>query len=541
MNKKYKITVLVMLLVMATVLGSLCIDQNSEEKTAYASQGSEEKTASANQTDASSQGSTLRYAATYGPEGTLDPAVKWTGWYLREAGICETLFSYDENMNLQPELATKYEQISDTEWRVYIREGVKFHDGTPLNADAVVYSLNRVLDDNNSRKGEYGFIESISKYSDNAVTIKTNSTYAPTITSLTDPVTSIVSPATDLNTTPVGTGPFKFKSYTQGVSLVLEKNDEYWNGTPGVDNVIIYFVTDEMTRLFKLESNEVDIADGLPQSEIAGLLSNPDYKIYTNSTLRTYFLCVNMNKEPLNNVKVRQALNYALDRQQIVDTALEGVGGTPAKSFFGSMMSWSINDRIDLVSRDEQKARSLLTEAGFKDTNGDGWLEYNGKPFELNIKTYTGRPQLKPSAEVIETQFESIGIKTSVTILEKGALETDMNNKDYDLALYAWTVAPTGDPDYFVSKHFESTGAETQKLGYSNPEVDEWIKAGRQTMNQTQRKEYYDKVQGQVLEDCPEIFIFYQNALVGTSKKVVGFKQYPNEITFLTKDIYIEE
>lgn len=530
LSKRNRITFMVMLLVMATVLGSLCIDQDSEEKTA-----------SANQTKPSGQESTLRYAATFGPEGTLDPAVKWTGWYLREAGVYETLFSYDENMNLQPELATKYEQVSDTEWRIFIREGVKFHDGTPLNADAVIYSLNRVLDDNNTRKGEYDFIESISKYSDSAVTIKTNSTYAPTIASLTDPVTSIVSPGTDLNTAPVGTGPFKFESYTQDVSLSLKKNDNYWNGTAGVDRAIIYFVTDEMTRLFKLESNEVDIADGLPQSEIAGLHNNPEYKIYSTPTLRTYFLYVNMNKEPLNDVKFRQALNYAIDRQQIVDTALEGVGGTPAKSFFGSMMSWSINDRIDMVSRDEQKVRSLLNEAGLEDINGDGWLEYDGKPFELNIKTYTGRPQLKPAAEVIEAQFESVGIKTSVTILDKGALETDLNNKDYDLSLYAWTVAPTGDPDYFVSKHFESTGAEAQKLSYSNPEVDEWIKAGRQTMNQTERKEYYDKVQEQVLDECPEIFVFYQNSLVGTNKKVAGFKQYPNEITFLTKDISIEE
>jgi len=194
-----------------------------------------------------------------------------------------------------------------------------------------------------------------------------------------------------------------------------------------------------------------------------------------------------------------------------------------------------------MVSQDEQKAKSLLAEAGLNDTNGDGWLEYNGKPFELNIKTYTGRPQLKPAAEVIGTQFESIGIKTSVTVLESGALTDDMNKGDYDLALYAWTVATTGDPDYFVSKHFESTGAEAQKTGYSNPQVDEWIKAGEQTMNQTQRKEYYDKVQEQVLEDCPEIFVFYQNSIVGANKKVGGIKQFPNEISFLTKDIYIKQ
>jgi len=540
LSKKYRIPALVMLLVMVTILGSLCIDQKSEEKTAFASQGSEEKTAFASQGNI--QGGTLRYATAFFPLDNLDPAVKWTGWYMREAGVYETLFSYDENMNLQPELATKYEKISDTEWRIYLREGVKFHDDTPMNADAVVNSLYRVLDDNNSRKGEYDFIESISKYSDNAVTIKTNSTYAPTIASFTDPITSIVSPgAKDLNTTPVGTGPFKFKSFTKDVSLILEKNEDYWNGTPRLDNVAIYYVPDEMTRLFKLESNEVDVADGIPQSEVAGLISNPDYAVHNNSTLRTYFFYVNMKKEPLNDVKVRQAMNYAIDRQQIVDTALEGVGGTPAKSFFPSVMSWSINDKIKIISRDEQKAKDLLAEAGFKDADGDGWLEYNGKPFELNIKTYTSRPQLKPAAEVIETQFESIGIKTSVTTLESGALEEDMNRGDYDLALYAWTVAPTGDPDYFVSKHFGSTGKEAQKLGYSNPQVDEWIKAGQQTMDQTQRKEYYDKIQEQVLKDCPEIFVFYQNSIVVANKKVGGLKQFPNEISFLTKDMYMEQ
>src|SRR5690606_4795999 len=142
----------VMLVVMATVLGSLCIDQSSGEKTA-----------SANQTNISSQGGILRYADASIPTDTLDPAIKWTGWSMREAGIYETLFSYDENMDFQPELAEKYEQISDTEWKIYIREGVKFHDGTPVDADAVIYSLNRVLDSNNSRKGEYDYIESITR------------------------------------------------------------------------------------------------------------------------------------------------------------------------------------------------------------------------------------------------------------------------------------------------------------------------------------------------------------------------------------------
>lgn len=112
-----------------------------------------------------------------------------------------------------------------------------------------------------------------------------------------------------------------------------------------------------------------------------------------------------------------------------------------------------------------------------------------------------------------------------------------MNNGDYDLALYSWAVAPTGDPDYFFSKHFESTGSEARKTGYSNPQVDEWIEAGRRNMDEAQRKEYYDKVQEQVMEDCPEIFVFYQNSIIGANKKVGGLKQFPNEISFLTKNL----
>lgn len=530
MNRKYT-PILVVLLLLATVLGSLCIDQKNEAKNV-----------SVNNASASSQGNTLRYAVSSLPLNTFDPAVKWTGWYMRESGIYETLFSYDENMNLRPELATKYEQISDTEWKIHIREGVKFHDGTPLNADAVVYSLNRVLDSNNSRKGEYDFIKSITKDSDYTVTIKTNQTYAPTIASLTDPITSIISPnAKNLDTTPVGTGPFKFKSFTKDVSLIVERNENYWNGTSKLNGVIIYVVPDEMARIFKLENNEVDIAQDIPQSEVNRLSNTTDFTAYSKETLRTYFLYINMKKAPFDDVKVRQALNYALNRQQIVDTALEGVGGMPAKSIFPSVMSWSINDKINVVPPDEQKAKELLKEAGFDDTNGDGWLEYKGKPFELTIKTYTTRPQLKPAAEVIESQFESIGLKTSVIILESGAIETDMDKGDYDLTLYAWGVAPTGDPDYILSKHFESTGSEAKRTGYSNTQVDEWIKAGRQTMDTAQRKEYYDKVQTQVMEECPELFVFYQNSLIGANKKVGGLKQFPNDITFLTKDLYLEE
>ena len=155
----------------------------------------------------------LRIVLHSGPDtgGSLDPAYKWEGWYTRQTGIYETLFYYDTEMRLQPELATGYKQLNDTEWEIQLRKGVTFHDGTKMDADAVIYSINRVLDPSNSRSVEYSFLDSVYKTGEYTVVIKTKEPYAPAISAFADPVMSIVSSnAENLDTKPVGTGPFKF-------------------------------------------------------------------------------------------------------------------------------------------------------------------------------------------------------------------------------------------------------------------------------------------------------------------------------------------
>ena len=472
---------------------------------------------------------------------SVDPAYKWTGWYVRKAGIYETLFKNDENMELTPELATGYRRVSSTKWRIYLREGVKFHDGTPFNADAVVYSINRVRDPSNSRHNEYDFIDAIYKSGDYTVTIITKEPYAPTIASLSDPVVSIVSPEADeedLDTVAVGTGPFKLVEFEPGMSLSVERNDEYWGGQVKLESATFEYVSDPQTRAYMLEAGDVDIARGIPQAEAEIIDDNPNLNVINKETLRTYFMYVNTEKEPLDNVKVRQAINYAIDRDQIVETALEGVGGVAAKSVFPSIMPWSANDDLEGYPHNQAKALSLLAEAGITDTNGDGWLDYKGSTFELSIKTYTKRPELKPTAEVIEAQLEDIGVQASVEIRDTSALKAEVAAGDYDLALYAWGVAPTGDPDYFLSYHFHSTGKYAGWTKYSNPEVDRLIEEGRTTFDYDDRWEIYRKAQEQILEDSPEIFVFYLNELVGLTNEVQGYEIYPNEITFLTGEIY---
>jgi peptide/nickel transport system substrate-binding protein len=123
---------------------------------------------------------------------------------------------------------------------------------------------------------------------------------------------------------------------------------------------------------------------------------------------------------------------------------------------------------------------------------------------------------------------------------ESGALTTDLTDGNFDLALYAWNTAPTGDPDYFLTKHYQSTGSEAAYTGYSNPEVDELLEKGRTTSDPDKRSEYYDSVQEKVLEDSPNIYLFYLNELVGKSSKVKGFEIYPSEVSFMTPEMELE-
>ncbi|HPT36863.1 MAG TPA: ABC transporter substrate-binding protein, partial [Methanothrix sp.] len=492
--------------------------------------------------ESSSSGKILKVDLLFGPDENLDPAYKYTGWYLHEAGIYETLFSLDESMNLVPTLATGYDQVSNTEYSIHLRDGVKFHDGTPLDADAVVYSIKRVLDPSNSRHGELDFIQSVKAADDHTVTIVTKEPHSPTIATLVDPLVSIVKPGVDLNSTPVGTGPFKFESSEKGVKLTVTRNDEYWGDKAKLDGAILYVVPDGMTRAMQLEGGDVDIARGLPQSEVENLKQDSNLDVLSMETMRENLIYVNMKKAPFNDISVRQALSYAINRQEIVDTALEGIGGVPAIGVFTSENPWSDNDELSAYDNDPAKAKELLSRAGITDTDGDGWLDFQGNPFNITIKTYTSRAENKPSAEVVAAQLENIGIKASVQILDSGALSSDMTQGNYDLALYSWSTGTTGDPDYFFSKHFESTGAEAMKSGYYNADVDSWLEKARATFDTQDRKEYYNKVQEQVLKDCPEIFLFYLNELAGASKKVTGYKLYPSsEINLLNPELSLED
>ena len=487
-------------------------------------------------------GGSLDVVMIFGPkDNTLDPAYKWTGWYVRKAGIYETLFKYNSAMELTPELATGHIQVSNTVWDVQLREGVIFHDGTPFNAGAVVYSIERVMDASNSRHSEYDHIASITTVDDYTVRITTTEPYAPTIASLTDPLVSMVSPdASDLASDPVGTGPFMYDSNEFGASLSIVRNPDYWGGGVKLEDVTLTYVSDSTTRAAMLESGDADIARGLPYPQVSTIEGNPDLDVVSKETMRAYFMFVNTGKAPLDDVRVRQAINYAIDRDEVVNVALEGVGGVPAKGVFPSIFPWA-NDELAGYSHNQAKALELLAAAGITDSDSDGTLEYDGGDFTLNIKTYTSRAAMQPSVEVIQSQLEDIGIVVTVDLTGSSDIKAAMVDGTYDLAFYSYGVAPSGDPDHYLTVHFDSSAGykENGWNRYSNATVNSLLASARQEMNLATRKDYYDQATEIIVEESPEMFIFHEKELLGYDTKVVGYEIYPNEITFLTKNMYI--
>ncbi|MEA1908272.1 MAG: ABC transporter substrate-binding protein, partial [Euryarchaeota archaeon] len=454
-------------------------------------------------------GGNLDVVMIFGPkDNTLDPAYKWTGWYVRKAGIYETLFKYNDEMELTPELATGYTQVSDTVWDIHLREGVTFHDGNPLDADAVVYSIGRVMDESNSRSSEYDHIESIAAAGDYTVRVTTNDPYAPTIASLTDPLISIVSPdASDLASDPVGTGPFIYDSNEFGASLSVVRNPNYWGGGVKLESVTLTYVSEGATRAAMLESGDVNIARGLPYPQVSTIEGNPDLGVVSKETLRAYFMFVNTapgpGRAPLDDVRVRQAINYAIDRDAVVDVALEGVGGVSAKGVFPSIFPWA-NDDLAGYPHDQAKALELLEDAGITDSDGVLKLS-NGDDFTLNIMTYTSRAAMQPSVEVIESQLEAIGIDVTIELLGSSAIKAAMVDGDYDMAFYSYGVAPSGDPNHYLTTHFDSTAGykENGWTRYSNATVDSLLADARTEMDQATRKDYYDQAQAIIVEESP--------------------------------------
>ncbi|WPD23370.1 MAG: ABC transporter substrate-binding protein [Candidatus Electrothrix scaldis] len=487
--------------------------------------------------NSSNSGNKLVVGKPFGPSAVVpDPAKGYNGWYLSEAGVTETLFSLDFGLHLQPLLAASSRHLDPLSWEISLKKDILFHDHTPLNAEAVKWSLERIINPDsevfNKRLQGLLDISSITVQDEQTLLFRTNSPNAAFLYNLTAPGTAILSPASNTKRF-FGTGPFVLEKTVPNQEMRVRAFTDYWQGKPGFEQVSLKMITNPATRMLAFEAGQLDVAAYFPEQDALRLQSRDDVQIVQQPTTRLCFLFVRVSDGPLADPLIRQALNYALDREEIVQAVLAGQGGTVAASVFPAILPWANLD-LPPYPYDAPKAAQLLSQAGLQDTNGDGMLEKDGRPLLLNIWTYEGRAALKPALELIQAQLKRVGIASQTRITKKGSpINQAMQRGQVQLGLQMWNTAPQGDPDFFLSQVFTSQGG-SNFMGYQNAELDELVRQGKTTFDPAARKKIYDRVQEIISQDSPVIPLFHQAMISAVRGDIEQFRSHPAEKYLLT-------
>ncbi len=437
--------------------------------------------------------------------------------------VTELLVETDERMNLIPGLASSWENTDENTWIFKIQEGIQFHDGTALNAEAVKWSLDNAFEISPSLVKRSN-IESVEATGDYEITIKTTQPNAELPAYLHDASLGIVAASTydaDGNvTTPIGTGPFRFESFDEAKGeLSVVKNEEYWGTLPTYNRLVIRMITDESVRAMSVESGEVDIAVDVPFSEMEALDSKDDLRVECYDTNRIYYGYFNA-ASMFSDKNVRQAICYAIDRDTISKEVLYGCG-TPASGPFNSSIAWS-NPEIEGYKYNPDKALELLKEVGWEDTDGDGILDKDGKSFSFDILTFSSRPGLPVMAQAMQAMLSEIGIQVEVKVMDNNAINEEMEKSDtwgINLTTAAAGLVPSS--VYFLNSF---SSANTEVYGYSNLELDEMLAACAAEYDQDKRYEMSKEIQAYIVDEAEEIFVCNYGVNYVFHENITNFK-----------------
>ena len=483
---------------------------------------------------------TLKVAELWEIEG-MDIA-SHEGTFLKEkALVVETLVDADPQFNLKPHLAASWKMLNDTEWEFKLRPGVKFHDGQPLTAQVVVDCLTRTLEIDSSVK-RFTKIKSLRAKDDTTLIIETEQLYPMLPASLVYSDTGIVSPLSKANEQgailhPLGTGPYKLVDWKQAENVVvLESFDDYWGEKPRIKNLIYRSVPDPATRSLEIQKGSLDFVPDAPYGDL-DMLRKAGLNVQIANTARLYLIAFGSLKgTPYEDPKVREAISLAINRDQIVDRVLFGMGKAAAGPFEASMAF--ANPDLKPLPYDPAAAKALLAEAGWKDSDGDGVVDKNGRPFAVTLYTYPQRPGLRPIIQALQAQFQEIGLKTEVRVMDYSAITKDM--KPEDMRLIAGATAMIPDADYFLRNYYYSQG-NSNTWGYNNPEVDRLLDQGSQTVDPEKRRDTYRKAQTLIYEDMPIVPVSYYGVNMVMKPEVKNFVFNPVAHDFmLNTDMYIE-
>lgn len=448
----------------------------------------------------------------------------------------------DGSTELEPGLATDWDVSEDgLEYTFTLREGVKFHDGTLFDADAVKFNVDRQIDEQHPYHDtgvfEYAFIfdqvEEVIVEDQNTVKFILSEPFTPFLGNIAMHAAAIVSPAAierygkDISINPVGTGPFKFVSWDPGVEVILEKNEDCWRGAPEVEKLIFRPIVEPQTRLTELESGNVDFIIGVPPDDLQRLKDDSELLVVEMPEMHTWYLSLNCQQPPFNDKLVRQAANYAINKDSIVDNILKGTG-VLAKNLLPPLI-WGYTDDVRDYSYNPEKAKELLKEAGYEE----------GDTIEIDFhvpKSGSGMQQPVTMAQAIQSDLEAVGFKVTIKQLEWGTFLDEafvpVEDNKFIMHELSW-LGDNGDPDNFL--YTLLSGEQWPDAGfndafYKNPEVDKLLNEARTISDHDRRVELYQEAQKLIVEDSPVIPVDHEIQIVVMKKRIKGFVLHPTGV-----------
>jgi peptide/nickel transport system substrate-binding protein len=527
MNRKRKslwMSIVLMLLLSLALVGCGNSNQQEAANTDEAkTKGKQEK-----QEKEEKEGGIFVIARSTGAE-IMDPGYAWN-----EGDMDIVTHLYDglvrfknDQLEVEPALATEWDVSEDGKtWTFKLRQGVKFHDGSNFTADDVVFSFMRVLDENHPQydviQGGWSYlgylmgdvINDVRKIDDYTVEFDLNEKFAPFLTYMGYYSQFIVSQeafekwGADFVKHPTGTGPFKYEKWNKGEFVQLVANENYWGEKAKIDKLVFKVVPESSTRLLELQTGQVDAIKGIDPAQIEKIKSNEDLKMLSIAGANIAFVGINTTKEPFNNVKVRQAMNYAIDMDKLVDSIYEG-NGTRATNLLPPTV-FSFDDTVGPYEYNPEKAKQLLSEAGYPDG------------FEMEFHTFLkARPYIsKPVdvAEVMKADLENVGIKVKIITNEFSTLTDVIRSMKYDVAMSGWYDVP------YPSNFLKVMALEASSTGYAPDDLIELANKALSTYDRDEQVKLYQELQQKLHEAAPMIPIAHNNYTAAVRSNVEGFK-----------------
>lgn len=448
--------------------------------------------------------------------------------------IHENLVKRDLEGNFQPILATEWSSNDEaTEWTFKLREGVTFHDGEPFNAEAVKFNIERLKDPatGSPKSSLVKMIKDFEIVNDYEIKFILDEPCAVIPAMVSTYSTGMMSPKAvkefgkDYSTHAAGTGPLKLKEWTPGTSMSLEKNENYWGKPATVDEINIKIIAEDSARAMMLKTGDADVAANISSVLVDELKNDKNVKINMVPGYRTIYLGLNFKVEKLSNLKVRQAIDYAIDRDAIINGIQGGYVTFPSTGVISSSILNAKPGIGDEYEYNPEKAKQLLAEAGYPDG------------FTTKINTPEGRYAMdRQVAEAVQAMLSQVGIMAEVNVLDWGAYTEAAAAGETEIFLLGKGCA-TGDLAQDLMYNYKSGELQNYTF-YSNPEYDQICEEQQRTADEAARKELLYEMQDIIHKDRASIILYYENQTFGTRSNVDGLVIYPNEtidLAYLTR------